>query len=289
MSDTATPSSADPSCQPAGPLVSIVIAFLAPMFLWVGDIALARAAALETLNAYRVSSHRSLITAAKIIAFELAALSSLSQSMAEDISVPLALRLRGNANSLDRAAERNRQALEHEQRAAAMAAETAHFTEEAAAAVAQAQKAVRDAKARARAMPAPTIPAPASAPIAASVPTPPDRALATRSAPTPRDSASAVRSTPAPQVPTPAAQPAPAPQVDAPVTGQQWQTAWADAMAEVAAEFTAGLPSLPSAERAAEMIRIQSLTEAARTLASGPQVTFADIPGLATGQAGVQG
>src|SRR5689334_19131933 len=115
MSDTAAPApaSADLPDPSADPLMMIVIAFLAPMFLWVGDIALARAAAFETLNAYRITSHRSLITAAKVIAFELAALCSLSQSMAEDVSIPLALRLRSNANSMDRAADRNRRALEN--------------------------------------------------------------------------------------------------------------------------------------------------------------------------------
>src|SRR5690349_5507359 len=118
MLDTAVSTTVAPTA--ADPMMTIVIAFLAPMFLWAGDIALARAAAIETLNAYRVTTHRSLITAAKIIAFELAALCSLSQSMAEDTAVALALRLRNNASSMDRAAERNRQALEHEQRAAAM-------------------------------------------------------------------------------------------------------------------------------------------------------------------------
>ncbi|PPQ29641.1 hypothetical protein, partial [Rhodopila globiformis] len=151
MSDTAAPTSADP---PADPLTTVVIAFLAPMFLWAGDLALARAAAIETLAAYSVASHRSLIAAAKVIAFDLATLCSLSQSMAEDIAVVLALRLRGNANSMDRAAERNRQALETAERAAALAAKTAHCTEEAAAAAAEARQAVRDAKARTRAMPA---------------------------------------------------------------------------------------------------------------------------------------
>src|SRR4051812_48261745 len=147
---------ASPPDPPTEPMMTIVIAFLTPMFLWVGDIALARAAAVETLNAYRIASHRSLFTAAKIIAFDLATLCSLSQSMAEDIAIPLALRLRNNANSMDRAAERNRQALETEQRAAAIAAKTARFGEEAAvAAVAAAQQAVHEAKAATRAAPAP--------------------------------------------------------------------------------------------------------------------------------------
>src|SRR3954469_25543720 len=87
-------------------------------------------------------------------AFDLATLCSLSQSMAEDIAIPLALRLRNNANSMDRAAERNRQTLETEQRAAAIAAKATRFNEEAAvAAVAAAQQAVHEAKAATRAAP----------------------------------------------------------------------------------------------------------------------------------------
>ncbi|PPQ38288.1 hypothetical protein CCS01_02350, partial [Rhodopila globiformis] len=82
--------------------------------------------------------------------------------------------------------------------------------------------------------------------------------------------------------------PAPAPQHVDPANKQLWRTIWADAMAEVAAEFTAGLDSLPPAERADELVRIQSLTEAARLLSAGPQAgplpTFADILGLADGQ-----
>jgi hypothetical protein len=230
MSDPTTPTSADPPDPSADPLLTIVIAFLAPMFLWAGDIALARAAAIETLNAYRISSHRSLFTAAKIIAFELATLCSLSQSMAEDIAVPLALRLRGNAISLDRAADRNRQALENDEKAAAMVASTAHLAEQAAAAVAEARQAVRDARARAQATPAPVPPAPVAPP-----------------APALQRHAPAAQPAPTLLVCASAAQPTPAPRAQAPATDQQWNTAWADAMAEVAAEFTAGLPGLPPA------------------------------------------
>ncbi|MFL5282641.1 MAG: hypothetical protein ACJ8AW_17055 [Rhodopila sp.] len=279
---------ASPPDPPAEPMMTIVIAFLAPMFLWVGDIALARAAAVETLNAYRIASHRSLFTAAKIIAFDLATLCSLSQSMAEDIAIPLALRLRNNANSMDRAAERNRQALETEQRAA-IAAKTARFSEEAA--VAAAQQAVHEAKAATRAAPAPAAP-PATPPrtsTPAASPAMPPRisALAAQPVPALRASAPAAPpatpSAPAPQPRTQATPPAPAPRHPAPATDQQWNAAWADAMAQVAAEFTAGLPGLPPAERAAELMRIQTLTDAAKALASGSQVSFADIPGLSAG------
>ena len=84
-----------------------------PMFLGVaaGNIDLARMAALETMNAYRTRNHADLIAVAQIIAFGLAALGSLSLSMADDISINMALRLRGNANALNRSAEQNRRAI----------------------------------------------------------------------------------------------------------------------------------------------------------------------------------
>ena len=119
MSESSSSSTA--SCrQPTDYLKTISMTFLTPMLLWScnGDADLARLAAIETLDEFGILGHRGLITAARIIVYELAALSSLSLSMADDIPPALALRLRGNANSLDRAAERNHRALEREQRAA---------------------------------------------------------------------------------------------------------------------------------------------------------------------------
>src|SRR5689334_3988616 len=112
-------------------LLNLVLVFLTPMFLWAadGDLVLARQAALETLNAYCARSAISLITAATLIAFELATLASLSQSLADDLPPQLALRFRSNANSLDRSAERNRQLLEQQR----IPAGAEHLTEERAA------------------------------------------------------------------------------------------------------------------------------------------------------------
>ena len=50
---------------------------------------------------------------------------------------------------------------------------------------------------------------------------------------------------------------------------ERLQAAWADAMAAVAGEFTAGLEDLPPEERWKEMARIKALTTAAGTLSSG--------------------
>jgi hypothetical protein len=197
-------------------LVELILILLTPMFLCVsdGDILLARQAAAETLNAYGARSVLGVIIAAKIIAYELAALDSLSRSMADNISPQLALRFRGSATSLDRAADRNRQLLEQQR----IPASAEHYTEEkAAAAVAEAQKRVQLAVASLRS----------------------------------------------------AAQPATAPASQADMSNAERRTAWADAMATVAAEFTADLDRLPPAERAKEMMRINLLTESASALVAG--------------------
>jgi hypothetical protein len=212
-------STASTTQSPADRLMDLLVALLAPMFLWSadGDVALARTAAAETIGAYGLNDRLSLIRAAKIIAFDLATLSSLSLSMADDLAVTMALRLRSNANSLDRTAERNRAALEQDRRNAALITQAADV-DSVADAVQQAQ--------------------------------------------------------PRPQTQPPAAKPAPKPDHTdrAPMTGQQRKSAWAGAMADVAAELKAGLGSLPPAEREAEMERIEALTRTAGALASGAAV-----------------
>jgi hypothetical protein len=101
--------------RPTDILMNLIVALLAPMFLCVtaGDVALARMAAAETVNAYRARDHADLIAIAQIVAYGLAALGSLSLSMADEIplSMILRLRLRGNAVALNRSAEQNRRAI----------------------------------------------------------------------------------------------------------------------------------------------------------------------------------
>jgi hypothetical protein len=143
-------------------LVNLVLALLTPMFLWAtaGDIRLAHAAAAEALNEFRIANRLSLFTAAKIIAFDIATLSSLSLSMYEDVSVSRVLRLRGNANGLDRSAERNRRRLEQDNRTGA---ETEDSVE---AAIAEAQRMVQEAKDRIHAAARAATPQPEAAPPA---------------------------------------------------------------------------------------------------------------------------
>ena len=189
--------------RPTDILINLLVTLLAPMFLAAadGDIVFARIAALETITEYRADSQASLMRVAAIIAFGIATLASLSQSMAEDLPIPLVLRLRSNANALDRSAERHERAL---------------------------------GTAR-----------PAAAPRPEPVATEP-----------------------------PAAQPAP-PGAEAaaaraePGNDHAYRKMWATAMAEVAAEETAALDTLPPAEREDMSMRIAALNIAVSQLMSG--------------------
>jgi hypothetical protein len=217
------------TAAPANSLADLILALLAPMFLWstAGDIGLAYKAAAQTVNEFRITNRLSLFTVAKIIAFDIATLSSLSLSMYEDVDMVLALRLRGNANSLDRSAERNRRLLEQQSHAAAPEASVEAKIEEAQRMVAEAKAKVQAARPAAESQPAP-------APVA-------------------KPEASA---------------PAPVPSSVRTAAGRP-QTAWADAMTAVAAEFAAGLKDLPPDEQWKEMARIKALTTAAGDLTSG--------------------
>ncbi|MFL5253707.1 MAG: hypothetical protein ACJ8AI_12570 [Rhodopila sp.] len=90
-----------------------ILAFLAPLFLDVaGDISTAREAARVLLESYSPRTDRELRHAALVIAFSFAALDALSRSVNSELTVNQVLRLRGNANALNRAALQNEQALE---------------------------------------------------------------------------------------------------------------------------------------------------------------------------------
>jgi len=229
-------SAPEPASRDAN-LVNLILALLTPMFLWstAGDIRLAHVAAAQTLNEYRIANRLSLFTVAKIIAFDIATLSSLSLSMYEDVSMLLALRLRGNANSLDRSAERNRRRLELEQASRSGATDETEDSVEAA--IAEAQRMVNEANARIRA--------------------------AARAAEAQPDAEPAAEAAAPASVPPTAVAPA------ARTSAQQRQAGWARAMTSVAEEFTDGLKDLPPAERWKEMARIEALSMAAADLASG--------------------
>jgi hypothetical protein len=100
--------------ETTGTLTTLIISLLARMFLGItnGNVALARAAAIETVNDYRAKNSMGLIAVAQIIAFGLASVGSLSLAMEDNIPAPMALRLRANANACNRAADRSQRTLE---------------------------------------------------------------------------------------------------------------------------------------------------------------------------------
>jgi hypothetical protein len=252
MTQTTRPTKPRPDDAPTGSntprhpsdiLMNLIVAFLAPMFISVsgGDINYARMAAIETVNAYRSRNHADLIAIAQIVAFGLAALGSLSLSMADDISLSMTLRLRGNANALNHSAEQNRRALV----ASRATGPIPHHAEPTGEAETRAPLANDDVNGT---EPAAGM-APAKNPNAQSNP----------------------RTGQAPA--GPALDPAPAPttaQTAARMAaGKRHQAIWATAMVKEGAKLTASIPHLPQAERRAASIRAAVLSSTADELLTG--------------------
>jgi hypothetical protein len=232
----------DPQIHPADILMNLIIVLLAPMFLTAanGDIIFARMAALETINAYRSQTHAELIVVAQIVACGLAALGSLSLSMADDIPLSMTLRLRGNANALMRSAEQARRALkefchnsprppeqddahEHD---APLSPDDEREEAEVIASVAAAQKLAAEFEpSRPAELPRPAEPSPIPAPTA------PAASI------TPKE--------------------------------RQRQAMWGAGAARLAAEYTASLPHLPPAERKMATFRAAILSHCATDLLTG--------------------
>jgi hypothetical protein len=236
---TAATFGVDIRIHPADILINLIVTFLAPMFLGAsgGDIALARMAAFETVNAYRMGNHADLLAIAQIVACGLAALGSLSLSMADDISLSMTLRLRGNANALNRSAEQNRRAVGEgrserttPQLSEAARADTsldpadADFEATVLANLADSQKRVADTQSRLQ-QPVPAQGTPVGPIVAGTV----------------ADD----------------------------ITEQRRQAMWAAAMTDVAGEFTASLHNLPPAERKMASMRAAALSSSANALLSG--------------------
>jgi hypothetical protein len=91
-----------------------ILAFLAALFLpsTAGNVETARDAAAALLASYDVRTDRQLRLAALAIAFSFGALDSLSRAAEPELPATQVLRLRGNANSLNRAAQQNEAKLE---------------------------------------------------------------------------------------------------------------------------------------------------------------------------------
>jgi hypothetical protein len=230
-----TQTTESPPHHPTNPLMSLVVALLLPTFLGVtaGDIALARMAAIETINDYRARNSADLIAIAQIIACGLAALGSLSLSMDDNISLSMTLRLRGSAVALNRSAEQNRRVLNQPLRdnPTPYYIETPPEPETSAteddAGIARAEALLSAAAAH---------------------------ELAAESEARLQDPRQIANQTP-PQNTT--------------VSDKRHQEMWAIAMVKEASEITAGILHLPPAERSAAAIRAAALGSAANELLTG--------------------
>lgn len=276
------------SIRPGDVLISLIVAILAPMFLTAsgGDIGFARLAAMQTVKAYRARDNADLISIAQIIACGLVSLGSLGLSLADNLSLSMTLRLRGNAVALNRSADLSRRAIRQARDDAEAGYDTGRmdmaadpdqeeFEAKIAANLAVAQQLTAEARAqpqnpqpqnlqpqddqRSVATPAPAAPVsgPVSGPRPALIPVRP-------AAPTQPTTKPNTKLAPNPVVARPAATVA----FDT-MTDQQRKSTWAAAMADVAGEFTASLIHLPPKERKAASIRAAILSSCANTLITG--------------------
>ena len=270
----------DVQLQPGDVLMHLVVTLLTPFFLAAtnGNLGLARLAAFETVNAFRLDNHVDLLAVAQIVGAGLASLGALSRSMDDDLPLAQILLLHNDAAALDRVSQHNRRALRNS------SAETAPYRRNKPAAAEPAAEPAADARyeaavvadlARTRhrlaevqsALPNPSSPqdpAQAAEPI-------PSQAQTTAATPTPDAATPTVQPTPAASAipparsaPFPATQPAPA--GVPPITDRERQALWAAAMTEVAGEYTASAPFLPAAERRQASQRAAALSSTAHSL-----------------------
>jgi len=233
--------------HPSGLLMRLLVALLAPMFLGVteGDVDLARMAAFETINAYRARNHADLIAVVQIITFGLAAIGSLSLSMADDLSIETTLRLRNNANALNRSAEQNRRVLR--------------------------ESVVNELMQQHADTPAAADPA---SPFPDDTATEPHAFLSAAAEQLLAAEARARLREPKENIPTPSAA-APAP------SDKRHREMWAIALVKEAGEINASISSLPPAEREAATICAAEMTRTAHDLLYGDPAPKLDPAALA--------
>ena len=261
--------------RPADILLNLIVLILAPIFLTAaeGNIAFARMAAVETIEAYRARNPVDLIAIAQIIVGGLAALGSLSLSMTEDLPVAMILRLRSNANALNRVVERNRRAIKEARletseaegaEGVAFNPEDATYEAEVIASVAVTQKLAAETQARSTATEPPAAEPPATQPASAE----PASNLAPALARAPALSPTTAPKPGATAQPIAATVPMQARAIP-PMTNRERQMVWGRGMAEVAAEYTASLPGLPPIERRNASLRAAVLSSTANALLCG--------------------
>jgi len=223
--------------RPSDLLMEFILGLLAPLLMagCISDIGLARLAVLETVAAYKARGQGELVTIAQIVGFALAALDNLRLSAADDLSLTMKLRLRGNANALNRNSLRASITLDRPWLGS-------------------------DPLVRGAAEPAAQIDDPGQHdPDPAGQPAASHEVTSTQAQPAHASAAPQ-------QEPTVAAWP------DKPAAlsaDRRRELLWATAMTDVATECAAELAQLSAAQHSAEAIRIGVLSEAARTLRAG--------------------
>ena len=85
-------------------LLQVVVAFLAPL-LTIGSVDDARLAARQAIAACTAAGQHSLVSIAQIVGLAMASLDNLRLAAAPDLSLPMKLKLRGNANALSRTSQ----------------------------------------------------------------------------------------------------------------------------------------------------------------------------------------
>jgi hypothetical protein len=243
--------------------MNLILAYLTPMLLVAtgGDRAQAEATAIQTINAYAARNPVELMLAAQSFALGIAMLSSVSLSMAENLPINLILRLRANAVSLHRAAERCRRALpepdpDYISPAPTVPLSDAERAKEQRVIVASAQSRQRaaDSQTRSAQLKNPETP-----------PATMQAAMAALAADSERRIAQADTAMKATGAPIP-------PKASAAMTEDDYfRAAWSAAMTDVAQEMQTEMENLPPEERRLAAQRIQALNDTVNHLANPPQ------------------
>ena len=247
--------------DPADILLNLVVSLLVPLFITAagGELYFARMAALATIDSYCGRTQADLLTIVQIISFSLGAADSVCRSMADDLPLPMLLRLRGSANSTARTAERNRLVL-----TAAANAESAAST---------------NPPHPGPPHPGPPRPQPLHREPPHREPPHPDAPYPNAPRPDPRPPASPSSASPPSTSVAPASpaalspQPTAAPPVSAEPSESEIQQLWANAMSVVAAEYAADFDHLPPDQRQAAQTRIRALNNCAVELRAGKPPT----------------
>jgi hypothetical protein len=155
--------------QPIDVLMNLIITVVGPMLLTAagGDIDLATLTAIKAVNAHKPRNEADLIDIGQIVTFGLAAIEAVKLSLRPEFTPAVAMRLRANAVSLNRAAAQTRRNLQKSQPEQAQPEYTApdmQQEETAIASLAEAQARLVELKAQARPVPAPAPAAPPSEP-----------------------------------------------------------------------------------------------------------------------------